>query len=186
MAWCRLSSWPISVWPTAVSRFLWPIPGKAWLEQQCREKPVQRPHPDQGSRTIGQVFAEEQAQLRPVGKPFAGYVEKACRATATCTVGYDRNRYSVPAEYAGQGVFLRATAIRIKIVQEPAMSAALARSSRSSIPGITCPCWSASPVPCAMAPPLCCGTCPHRCARSGIICSSRTRATAPLSRSCWP
>ena len=89
-----------------------------WLEQQCREKLAQRPHPDQRSRTIGQVFAEEQAQLRPVGKSFAGYVEKACRVAATCTVGYDRNRYSVPAEHAGQGVFLRATATRIKIVQE--------------------------------------------------------------------
>ncbi|WP_293649998.1 IS21 family transposase, partial [Thiolapillus sp.] len=44
----------------------------AWLAQQCREKLAQRPHPDQRSRTIGDVFAEEQAQLRPVGKPFAG------------------------------------------------------------------------------------------------------------------
>ncbi|WP_419588620.1 Mu transposase domain-containing protein, partial [Thiolapillus sp.] len=41
-----------------------------------------------------------------------------CRVAATCTVGYDRNRYSVPAEHAGQGVFLRATATRIKIVQK--------------------------------------------------------------------
>jgi len=90
----------------------------AWLEQQCREKLAQRPHPDQRSRTIGEVFTEEQAQLRPVGKPFAGYVEKACRVASTCTVGYDRNRYSVPAEYAGQGVFLRATATQIKIVQD--------------------------------------------------------------------
>ncbi|WP_419613903.1 IS21 family transposase, partial [Thiolapillus sp.] len=90
----------------------------AWLEQQCREKLAQRAHPDQRSRTIGDIFAEEQAQLRPVGKPFAGYVEKACRVSSTCTVGYDRNRYSVPAEHAGQGVFLRATATRIKIVQE--------------------------------------------------------------------
>jgi len=87
----------------------------AWLEQQCRRL-GSRPHPQQPSRTIADLFTEEQHQLRPIDRPFAGYFEQPCRVSSTCTVAYDRNRYSVPAEYAGQRVSLRATAERIVVV----------------------------------------------------------------------
>ena len=56
-----------------------------WLEQQCREKLARHKHPEQSLQTIGQCFAEEQARLRPMEKPFAGHVEKACRVSSTCT-----------------------------------------------------------------------------------------------------
>jgi len=88
-----------------------------WLEAQC-ERLAQRPHPEQKSRTIAELFAEEQPQLRPINRPFAGYFEKTCRVASTCTVVYDRNRYSVPAEYAGQRVSLRATATHIRLVAD--------------------------------------------------------------------
>ena len=45
----------------------------------------------------------------------------------TCTVAYDRNRYSVPAEYAGQRVSLRASAERIVVVADSEQIAVHAR-----------------------------------------------------------
>jgi hypothetical protein len=87
----------------------------ASLEQQCRRL-GSRSHPHQPSRTIADLFAEEQHQLRPIDRPFAGYCEQPCRVSSTCTLAFERNRYSVPAEYAGQRVSLRATAERIVVV----------------------------------------------------------------------
>lgn len=87
----------------------------AWLERQCHRL-GSRSHPSESSRSIGAVFTEEQTHLRPFDRPFDGYFEQPCRVSSTCTVAYDRNRYSVPAEYAGQRVSLRATAERIVVV----------------------------------------------------------------------
>ena len=89
----------------------------AWLAQRCQEL-EQRPHPDQQDRTIGQLFAEERAQLRPFTAGFDGYVEHTLRVSSTCLVNYDCNRYSVPAAYAGKTVSLRAYADRIRLVAE--------------------------------------------------------------------
>ena len=75
-----------------------------------------RQHPEQRDRTIDAVFADEHAELRPLGRPFDGYVEKTVRVRSTCLAQYDSNRYSVPARFAGQRVSLRAYADRIKVV----------------------------------------------------------------------
>ena len=99
----------------------------AWLVDQCHRL-GSRPHPEQPSRTIGALFAEEQPELRPLDRPFDGYFEQPCRVSSTCTVAYERNRYSVPAEYAGQRVSLRATAEHIVVVAEGEQIAAHARS----------------------------------------------------------
>lgn len=88
-----------------------------WLAQRCQDL-EQRPHPDQQDRTIGQLFAEERAQLRPFTAVFDGYVEHTVRASSTCLVNYDRNRYSVPAAYAGKLVSVRAYAERIQVVAD--------------------------------------------------------------------
>lgn len=77
-----------------------------------------RPHPALFERSIAEVFAEEQACLLPVAAAFDGYFEQAKRVSSTCLVSYDRNRYSVPAEYAGQQVSLRADADRIRVVAQ--------------------------------------------------------------------
>ena len=87
----------------------------AWLYLQC-EALGSRPHPEQKDQTIDAMFAAEQAQLRPLGRPFDGYVEKTVRVRSTCLVQYDSNRYSVPARFAGQHVSLRAYADRIKVI----------------------------------------------------------------------
>jgi len=89
----------------------------AWLVEQCHRL-GRRPHPEQPARTIAELLAEEQLELRPIDRPFDGYFEQPCRVASTCTVAYDRNRYSVPAVYAGARVSLRASAERIVVVAE--------------------------------------------------------------------
>lgn len=85
-----------------------------WLQGQC-ERLAERRHPEQRDRTINEVFADEQNALRPLGRPFDGYVEKTVRALSTCLVQYDSNRYSVPSRLAGRHVSLRAYADRIVV-----------------------------------------------------------------------
>ena len=81
----------------------------AWLSLRCNELGI-RAHPDQKDQTIDAIFAMEQAELRPIGIGFDGYVEKAVRVRSTCLVQYRSNRYSVPAHYAGRHISLRAYA----------------------------------------------------------------------------
>ena len=99
----------------------------AWLEDRCREL-GKRLHPEQKECAIADVFAKEQSALRPIIAPFDGYFEQPCRVSSTCLVSYDRNRYSVPAEFAGQRVSLRAWANRIGVVAEGQLVAEHARS----------------------------------------------------------
>jgi transposase len=87
----------------------------AWLLLRCEEL-AERRHTDQQHRTIVDVFADEKIELRPLGRPFDGYVEKTVRVRSTCLVQYDSNRYSVPCEYAAHKVSLRAYADRIVVI----------------------------------------------------------------------
>ncbi|WP_262689830.1 IS21 family transposase [Kordiimonas aestuarii] len=86
-----------------------------WLQLR-REDLASRRHPDQQDRTIAEVFADERAALRALGRAFDGYVEKTVRVRSTCLVQYDSNRYSVPSRFAGQPVSLRAYAARIVLI----------------------------------------------------------------------
>lgn len=88
-----------------------------WLEARCREL-AQRPHPQMKQQTVAEVFAQEQAHLRPVSACFDGYFEQQVRVSSTCLAAYDRIRYSVPAAYAGQRVSLRAYADAIVVVAD--------------------------------------------------------------------
>jgi transposase len=89
----------------------------AWLEIRCTEL-AKRSHPTWKERPIAEVFAEERCCLRPITAPFDGYFEQTLRVSSTCLVSYDRNRYSVPAEHAGQRVSVRADANRIRVVAD--------------------------------------------------------------------
>lgn len=97
-----------------------------WLETRCTEL-AKRPHPTWKERPIAEVFAEEQPRLRPITMPFDGYFEQTLRVSSTCLVSYDRNRYSVPAEHAGQRVSVRANANRIRVVADGKLIAEHAR-----------------------------------------------------------
>jgi transposase len=88
-----------------------------WLLLRCNEL-GSRAHPEQKDQTIDDIFANEQAELRPLGQGFDGYVEKTVRVRSTCLVQYDSNRYSVPSEFAGHKVSLRAYANQVVVVAE--------------------------------------------------------------------
>ena len=98
-----------------------------WLELRCRELAA-RPHPSMKHRTIAEVFTDEQPYLRQVSAQFDGYFELPVRVSSTCLASYDRNRYSVPAEHAGQRISLRAYADHIVVVAEGGEVARHARS----------------------------------------------------------
>ena len=85
-----------------------------FLRARC-ETLANKPHPEDKTRKICDVFEDERAYLRPVGHPFDGYSEKSVRVSQTCLVQHSTNSYSVPCSYAGEMVSLRAYADRIVI-----------------------------------------------------------------------
>ncbi len=54
--------------------------GCAWCELQD-----QKPHPENKTRKVVDIFEEERVQLRPVGRSFDGYVERGVRVSGTCS-----------------------------------------------------------------------------------------------------
>ena len=88
-----------------------------WLAIRCREL-AERKHPTESGRTIADCFAQEAASLRAITATFDGYVEQMLRVSSTCLVRTDRNRYSVPANFAGKVVSVRSTAQQIRIVAD--------------------------------------------------------------------
>ena len=71
-----------------------------WLEDQCIAYAKRTKHPEFKDRTIWEVFEEERPSLMERRAPFDGFVEKAVRATTTCLITADHNRYSVDARAA--------------------------------------------------------------------------------------
>jgi transposase len=87
-----------------------------WLQDQCIAYAKRHPHPEFKDRTIWEVFQAEQASLMALRGPFDGFVEKAVRATTTCLIMADHNRYSVDARAAGRMVLVRSHAERIVVL----------------------------------------------------------------------
>lgn len=97
-----------------------------WLARRCHELAGRR-HPGEPGRTVAECFAEEQPLLRPVTAEFDSYVEQTLRVSSTCLVHVDRNRYSVPAEWAGKVVSVRVTADALHVVADGQVVAGHAR-----------------------------------------------------------
>jgi transposase len=114
-----------------------------WLATRCREL-AQRKHPVTPERTIAACFAEEQPSLRQITAPFDGYVEHMLRVSSTCLVAVDRNRYSVPAAFAGRAVSVRTTAAGVRIVADGAIVAVHAR--RYGRDQLICDPWHYLPI----------------------------------------
>jgi transposase len=87
-----------------------------WLADQCIAYAKRHQHPEFKDRMIWEVFQEEQASLMELRGPFDGFVEKAVRATTTCLIMADHNRYSVDARAAGRMVLVRSHAARIVVL----------------------------------------------------------------------
>ena len=114
-----------------------------WLALRCRELAA-RKHPTTPDRTIAACFAEEQPLLRQVTATFDGYVEHMLRVSSTCLVVLDRNRYSVPATFAGRAVSVRSTATQVSIVADGTLVAQHAR--RFGRDQLICDPWHYLPV----------------------------------------
>ena len=95
----------------------------AWLADQCIAYAKRTRHPEFKDRTIWDVFQDEQAHLMEWRGPFDGFVEKAVRATSTCLIMADHNRYSVDARAAGRMVLVRCHAERIVVLYNDAVVA---------------------------------------------------------------
>jgi transposase len=102
----------------------------AWLTDQCVAYARRTKHPEFKDRTIWEVLEEERPALMPFRSPFAGFVEKPVRATSTCLIAHDRNKYSVDAAAAGRSVLVRAYAERIVVLLDGEVVADHPRSFR--------------------------------------------------------
>ena len=100
----------------------------AWLEDQCVAYAKRTKHPEFKDRTIWEVFQEERLSLMERRAPFDGFVEKAVRATTTCLIMADHNRYSVDARAAGRMVLVRSHAERIVVLLDDLVVADHVRS----------------------------------------------------------
>ena len=167
-----------------------------WLATRCRELAA-RKHPQSADRSIAECFAQEQLSLRRIAAPFDGYVEHMLRVSSTCLVVMDRNRYSVPAAFAGRAVSVRSTATQVRVVADGAVIAEhVRRFGRDALicdpwhylpvlaSGAGFRCWSASPVRCAMACRSVSGTCRSPFSLCVIAFSNSRKAIGPMS-SCW-
>jgi hypothetical protein len=88
----------------------------AWLEDQCIAYAKRTRHPEFKDQTIWEVFAAERTSLMELRGPFDGFVEKAVRASTTCLIMADHNRYSIDARAAGRMVLVRSHAERIVVL----------------------------------------------------------------------
>ena len=88
----------------------------AWLEDQCIAYARRTKHPEFKDRTIWDAFQDERASLMELRGPFDGFVEKAVRASTTCLIMADHNRYSIDARAAGRMVLVRSYAERIVVL----------------------------------------------------------------------
>lgn len=99
-----------------------------WLAEQCRAAWDDMRHPEWPELTLGELLQDEQVKLMPLPKPFDGYIEHPVRVSSTGLIHLERNRYSVPSDYAHQVVSLRLYPAHIEIVAEGERVAEHARS----------------------------------------------------------
>ena len=101
--------------------FLVPIPHVTSLEElnallgeRCRGSLGRRLRGQ--DRTVGEAWEEERRHLLPLpSRPWPCCATRAARATLSCLVSFDSNRYSVPAAYAGRNVLVHAYVDRVEI-----------------------------------------------------------------------
>ena len=98
---------PSPPWPNAIAR-LW-----LWRDQVAH----QRRWPGEDSRTVEQVFAEEQPRLLPPPlHPFSTDRIETVRSHKTIYVRFDLNDYSIPPEAVGRPLTLAASDTLVRIL----------------------------------------------------------------------
>ena len=101
----------------------------AWLGERCRALWAEIRHPEYKHFSVLEMLEQERTEMMPMPTPFDGYVESPAKVTSTCLVIVQRNRYSVPCEYAGQRVSTRLYPTRISVVAGDAVVASHERLS---------------------------------------------------------
>lgn len=79
----------------------------AWVGEQCRAAWADMAHPEWPELTLAELLQDEQMQMMPNPRPFDGYVEQPVRVSSTALIHCQKNRYSVPTDYAHRMVSLR-------------------------------------------------------------------------------
>ena len=108
-----------------------------WLLARCRALWQELRHPEY-DLTLAEMLEQEQPHLMPMIVPFDGYVETLGKVSSTCLVTFDRNRYSVPCELAGQRVSTRLYPGRVEIASDEMI---VARHERLPNRGHICYDW---------------------------------------------
>ncbi len=103
-----------------------------WLVDECVAYAKRKEHPEFKGRTIWEVFQDEQASLVVSRGPYDGFAEKVVRASTTCLIMADHNRYSVDARAAGRMVQVRSHAERIVVLLDDDVVAEHPRDFRRS------------------------------------------------------
>lgn len=104
----------------------------AWLGQRCRDCWSELRHPEFSQFTVIEMLEQERLEMMPMPTPFDGYVEKSAKVSNTCLVSVDRNRYSVPCEWANHRVSTRLYPTRVCVVAGDAVVASHERASDRS------------------------------------------------------
>ena len=114
-----------------------------WLEQRCKTLWQETMHPDDKSRTVYDLWQEEQPCLMAIPAPFDGFVEHSKRVSSTCLITFEHNRYSVPASFANRVVSLRVYVDKLVVVAEAQVVTQHERvfSRDKSLPGRTVYDW---------------------------------------------
>lgn len=90
----------------------------AWVGQECRAAWAAMAHPEWPELTIADLLQDEQLQMMPNPRPFDGYVEKPIRVSSTALIHFQRNRYSVPSDYAHRVISLRIYSAELRLVAD--------------------------------------------------------------------
>ena len=93
----------------------------AWLLDKCVAYAKAHRHPEEGGKTIWEVFQAERPHLVPYGGRFDGFHSVPASVSKTCTVRFDNNKYSVLSTSVGRPVEVHAYAERIIIRQDGAI-----------------------------------------------------------------
>jgi hypothetical protein len=76
-----------------------------------------RKHPDDASRSVAEVFAEEQPRLLSLPtNPFVSEILAHVKTSKTIYVRFDRNDYSIPPNAVGRQLIIAASASRVRIL----------------------------------------------------------------------
>ena len=109
-----------------------------WLAERCCALWSEIRHPEHKQFSVAEMLEQELEHLMPMPEPFDGYVEAPARVSSTCLVSVNRNRYSVPCEWAGQIVSTRLYPTRVAVVADDAI---VASHQRLTMRGQTCYDW---------------------------------------------